>query len=92
MPELNPLDDISTYKKIALAAANRGVPAVTLKRMADAEEEAGVTPPAKAENPLFPASAPAAGIPGVTFTKGFSPAERNAQKAALIRKLRERGD
>jgi len=87
---VSPIDDIKTYRKVADDAYGRkfstGVQnpvAAAAKRMEQGEAEAGV-------NTLPNGAAPAAAIPGVKFTKGFTPAERAAQQAALQRKLASR--
>jgi hypothetical protein len=78
-----PLNDPAMYKKLADDAyAKRGAPKVTRERMAVAEGE-NITPP-----PISPAAA----IPGVKFTKGFSPEERALQQSALLKKLKASGD
>lgn len=99
MDGVSPIDDIKTYRKVADEAYGRkfstGVQnpvAATAKRMeqAEAESATGAILADPAKNSLPNGSAPAAAIPGVKFTKGFTPAERAAQQAALQRKLASR--
>jgi hypothetical protein len=93
MPKLSPLDDIATYRKVADESYGRkfstGIQSpveATAKRMGDAENAA------MGQANLPNGAPPAAAIPGVKFTKGFTPAERATQAAALQKKLAERGD
>ncbi len=89
MPKLAPLDDIKTYRDVADAAYakkfSQGVhsPVQATKARVDSAESAAVTPTDLAKSP-------AAVIPGVKFTKGFSPAERALQAKSLEAKLRAR--
>lgn len=77
-------------KKAALGVTNPG--AVAKLQMDEAEGDNPVPPPAAATAPMINGAAPAASIPGVKFTKGFSPAEKAAQKQALMNKLKELGE
>lgn len=83
MPDIKAIDDISTYRAMAdKAYAKKATNAVVNPKrvIAQREEEA------ESGAPEIP---PAAQIPGVTFTKGFTPAEKAAQKTALLKKLQE---
>lgn len=89
MPDLKPLDDIKTYRSVADEAyarkAAKGVTnprAVTAARMDEAENGSPV--------PVPPPNSPASVIPGVKFTKGFTPDEKAAQAKALALKLKAR--
>lgn len=83
MAKLAPLDDPATYRKVADAAyardAIRNPKAVLAGQEAEAEGSAKDL-----------AAAPATAIPGVKFTKGFTPAERAVQAKALAAKLKAR--
>lgn len=94
MPKVAPLDDIATYRKVADESYGRkfstGIQSpveATAKRMGDAENAAQM-----GQANLPNGAPPAAAIPGVKFTKGFTPTERATQAAALQKKLAERGD
>lgn len=88
--KLSPIDDIKTYRETADQAyarkANNGV--VNPKRaLAERETEAMGE---KASDPKATAAKAGIQIPEKTtvpFVKQFSPAERAAQKAALLKKL-----
>ena len=86
MATLSPLDDTKTYRTVADAAyARKTANGVRNPKavLTDQEEEA-MGPDGK---PAAQAAAVAASSP-IKFTKGFSPAEKAAQRKALIEKIK----
>lgn len=93
MPDLAPLDDIKTYRSVADEAyARKAAKGVTNPKAVAAMREAEANGTDVSQVPVPPANSPASAIPGVKFTKGFTPEERAAQQKALALKLKQRGD